>query len=97
MVCLSDLSGYPFELAALQKLHTYGDILKLIRKSSEMGKVRSGTSIFGSLRHYRPADSTTKSLDAAWPRCLKRSRCPGINERRVASSGQQASDLALCG
>jgi acyl carrier protein len=38
MVCLSDLSGCPFELAALQKLRTYGDILKLVRKSLANGK-----------------------------------------------------------
>jgi acyl carrier protein len=38
MVCLSDLSGCPFELAALQKLRTYGDILKLVRKSSANGQ-----------------------------------------------------------
>lgn len=38
MVCLSDLSGYPFDLAALQELRTYGDILKLMRKSSANGQ-----------------------------------------------------------
>ena len=38
MVCLSDLSGYPFELAALQRLITYGDILRLMRESSANGQ-----------------------------------------------------------
>jgi acyl carrier protein len=34
MVCLSDLSGCPFSLSALQDLRTYGDILRLMSKSS---------------------------------------------------------------
>jgi len=37
MVCISDVSGCPFELAALRGLRTYGDILKLVRKSSANG------------------------------------------------------------
>ncbi len=38
MVCLSDLSGYPFELAALRNLRTYGDVLKLMRKINGNGQ-----------------------------------------------------------
>jgi len=34
IVCLSDLSGYPCELAALRKLRTYGDILALVGNGS---------------------------------------------------------------
>jgi hypothetical protein len=30
MVCLSDLTGRPFELCCLQRLRTYGDILALV-------------------------------------------------------------------
>jgi acyl carrier protein len=37
MVCLSDLSGYPFELGALRKLRTYGDILALLRNGCTNG------------------------------------------------------------
>jgi acyl carrier protein len=38
MVCLSDISGCPFEPAVLRKVRTYGDILKLIRESSKNGQ-----------------------------------------------------------
>jgi acyl carrier protein len=34
MVCLSDLTGQPVELAALQQLRTYGDVLALVKIGS---------------------------------------------------------------
>ena len=37
MVCLSDLSGREFELATLQKLRTFGDVLALMKESSRNG------------------------------------------------------------
>jgi acyl carrier protein len=38
MVCLSDLSGQQFELAILQKLRTFDDILALMKESSRNGQ-----------------------------------------------------------
>jgi acyl carrier protein len=38
MVCLSDLSGCSFELAALQNLRTYGDVLALVKGGSTNGR-----------------------------------------------------------
>jgi acyl carrier protein len=38
MVCLSDLTGFPFELAALRKLRTYSDIVNLVNKSCGNGQ-----------------------------------------------------------
>jgi acyl carrier protein len=38
MVCLSDLSGRPVDLLALQNLRTYGDILNLMMKGSANGQ-----------------------------------------------------------
>ncbi|MCE5306268.1 MAG: hypothetical protein LLG20_01365 [Acidobacteriales bacterium] len=37
MVCLSDLTGQPMELAALQQLRTYGDVVMLVRSCSGNG------------------------------------------------------------
>ena len=37
MVCLSDFTGEPMELAALRGIHTYGDVVKLVRSSSSNG------------------------------------------------------------
>ncbi len=37
MVCLSDLSGCNFELRTLQKLRTYGDIVRLMEQGSGNG------------------------------------------------------------
>ena len=38
MVCLSDLSGQLFDLARLQKLRTFGDVLALMEESSRNGQ-----------------------------------------------------------
>ena len=34
MVCLSDFTGQPMNLAELQKIRTYGDVVRLARSSS---------------------------------------------------------------
>jgi hypothetical protein len=38
MVCLSDFTGQPMELSALQQINTYADILALVKGSSVNGR-----------------------------------------------------------
>ena len=62
-----------------------------------MGKVRSGTSIFGLAAALPAGGLDNEELGRRFGQHEVASaiKMSGINERRVASSGQQASDLAL--